>query len=945
MSGRGASLRRGPSNVDKAIAVALQQRKDLQQTSVIAMMELVGEDPIAMAVSLLVPKEETVASKLKASLPENPTDPVELARHFNQHFKPLLQVRECVEYDEFVEDPVLGGNLPIIINVILNSLRQLKAAPQIRILSALKRFYRAVSTMSRLIRRRNSRRHDMLLEVVKWWETREAEFRQKLDSDMQSPLFRFHNEIVKIIETKQNLTIPAEVKFGIVKLLYFRQRMHNAKNWFQWSEKIKASLKLLRALKKTGERTSSGRYPEPLESRVRSLRRAYFAAVDKCPQDASFDPQTITYDRLMDVKNELARVRSAENRARLLEDFHRALKTSKERMKQSYDLMEARREEEYKKRAAQRRVQMEAFEDVQRQRHDVMRSGSRGNKNRRSSSVVTLKLDEHEEEDASHRSQRDRCGESAIDPLESSACSPRDSSTMSQNRSQSEDGASPRLSRVPSMRSNSSSSERGGVGGGDGLFMCATSHEERSHPPRRVSVVQTGTVASYVSGGNASAHRDSAEGSVSWGSGGGLRRLSSGVMPARRFSEGSPTVRVQDLAYELEANPLLFLEKFGTAAYEDALRERERKFRLELAASGMDEERQYVQELVLRRKLTPTPLLEPFFLSEQHPPPDPDRSTMAHNEACGVAPGRVMKGGFDASVLSLNSDGCLSMDDVDGPGTTFKLRAEDESIRVHYPMSSQVRLRQYPINKRLRDIGPPGERARSAVGLVRLKRAQSVPLSAPTNTPIVVAPVIGALSETSLFRPMSKALGTAVNPWKPQLREPSVSRRATSPMKSATPTPSTTVAQRTEPRVEDIRGETAICDAPASRLGVPLTPYQSAVQMIKEGHVVLNGQDRNPVQQLLRSHTLSTDTARQHLVAQRDCAVRITPPVVGWSAPVNTISPNVASNAAPKQSPQQQTSHHKRGQQPASFLRGGTSSPSLSYKQKLQDIMIASAGL
>ncbi|CUG87862.1 Hypothetical protein, putative [Bodo saltans] len=1012
MSGRGSfSLRRTSSNADKAIVAAMQQRKDLRQPSVTAMMELVGEDPNLMEFSISQKEEETIESKLRSTLPENTRDGTQLAHHFNQHFKPLLQIRDSLDYDADAADPVLGGNIPVIMDVLLSSLRQLKTAPQIRILSALKRFYRAVSTMSRLIRRRNSQRHDMLLNVVNWWETQESQFRHRLESDMQSPLFRFHNEVIKIIEMKQSLTIPAEVKFGIVKLLYFRQRMSSAKKWHMWLEKVKTTLKLMNAYKRGAERNSSGRYPEPTESKIRALRRTYFEICDKCPQETSFDPHNITYDRLMDVRNELARVKSSENRSRLLEDFHRALKATKERRKATFDNMEARREDDYKKRAAERRVQQIAFEEVQRQRQEVMMSSSHKSKSRRSSSVVTMRLDD-EEEGGGLFHPGGRSG--AVEYLDASGNgsdggSPRPrhgSATISPRTSRAASSVSYHNSRTASLSGVSSehTTPKAGV-----VVSFLDDAPQLPAAARKVSVTHSGTFAAFVSGGGGGTPLDEGfEASGSWGSGGGgqlrrasslskipsMRRLSEGSPLSRRASESSPVLRMVDLESELEANPLAFLEKFGTAQYEQTLRDRERKLREELAASGLDEERQCVQALIMRRNLTPTPALEPFFLSHNSSSlqaiPDPGAVTTVP-----AAPPPTAKLGAtplplnvnDVSVLSLTSEGSgIAADDDDGPGVLFKKRAEDDSMRVHMPTSSCVRLRQYPNivrkefdeDKEIGSCGLPGPRSNSSFSMVRLKRVPEGTLmtksrdalnnntSAPSHL-IAITPVVGMLSETSLFRKATPNLIAQVNPW---TTKPAA---VGGPMTLRQATLEYALSPNVVARKETQRDKLLDRQQP-SRLAAPLTPYQSAQEMVKEGHVVLTGEDRDPVHHLLRSKVVNSTVAREQVRRERDHTMWISPPLVGGgevkkqqhqragaslTLPAHHTLSSQAGTALVQQSataagPRASGPRAElRRQQPASFL-GGASSPATrqasssanaSYKQKLQEILLATGSL
>jgi hypothetical protein len=963
MSARGSFTLRGTSsNADKAIVAAMQHRKDLRQPSVTALMELVGEDPNLMDFSMSQKEEETVDSKLRSTLPDNSQDALQLAHHFNHHFKPLLQIRSTLDYDADATDPVIGGSIPVVMDVLLCSLRQLKSAPQIRILSALKRFYRAVSTMSRLIRRRNSQRHDMLLSVVNWWESQETQFRQRLDSDMQSPLFRFHHEVIKIIEMKQSLTIPAEVKFGIVKLLYFKQRMSAAKKWYVWLERVKTTTKLMNAYKRSADRNTSGRYPEPTESKVRALRRTYFEICDKCPQDTSFDPQNITYDRLMDVRNELARVRSSENRSRLLEDFHRALKATKDRRKATFDTMEARREDEYKKRAAERRVHRIAFEEVQRQRQEIMMSSSHKGKSRRSSSVVTMRLED--EEGSGHGALYYPGDRSGGDILDASVNGSDGGSPRPRNGSAT---VSPRTSRAASVsypHSRTASISGGGSENATPKAGAVVSFlEEAPQVPaaaRRVSVTHSGTFAAFVVGGT----DEGLEASGSWGSGAGLRRasslsripsmrrLSDGSPISRRTSDGSPVIRMVDLESELESNPLAFLETFGTVQYEQTLRERERKLREELAASGLDEERQCVQALILRRNLTPTPALEPFFLSHNSSAlqalPDPRATTIA--PLAGAIDSTQPTNVNDASMLSLTSEGSRPGDD-DGPGVLFKKRADDDSMRVHMPTSSCVRLRQHPsiARKDLDDThigscGLPGPRSTSSFSMARLKRVPEGAMlrrsnAASTSVPLSATQPVGMLSETSLFRKATPALLSVVNPWAPKPVESSASamtlRQATlvyAPLKA----------------VDEQRRQAVLDRQQPLRLAAPLSPYQSAQEMVKKGHVVLNGEDRDPVNQLLRSKALDSTVARDQLRKERDHTVWISPPLVDakrhHTAPTQTTS---APAVAHLRRGRATTEAHR--QQPASFLgaasKCGTDGASAFYQKKLQEILLATGSL
>lgn len=959
------------NNSQKALIHAIHSRKDLKRTSLRAVVDLVGEDMFKIDVGPQV--VESTASKLRLNFPTS-NDTFDLAHHFNTVFKPTLAIRECLEVDDDQTDPIVGGELPAIMSCIINSLRKLKSMPQMRIVSAMKRFFRAVRTMSRLIRQRNMARKLMLLDVVKWWEKKEEDFRLKLQEDMTSPLFRFHHEIAEVIEMKQSLTIPQELKFGIVKMIYYRQRTSNSRARHSWVQSLKTITTALAEAKGNAQWGGNGKYMEPFESLIRNLRRSFWNMCDTSPVDVAFDKESITFERLMDVRTELQRMKSADNRKRLLSEFHDAVEATRQRRRVAYLAMEARREEDYKKRAAERQLKLKDFNEVQRIRDEVMK----GRKQKRTSTVNIVC-------DASGSSPRSTSDGSPMSPggprVPSSIMSSATRSTSAgagQIENSLSKGSTPRSaagdvlssSRRPSSRASTVSPTNSEIADDD---VQLDHHSTQAPSSRRGTAVSWEAAVKEQKIPFAEPEFGSMENS--WGEASlrgqqrapVLRRTSSSVqltnyaltrksscssstaMSRRSSTSLAPIPRVE-LEMQIASDPLAFLKRFGTTQFEDVLREKERQFRAELDASNLDEERKLVQQLLFKIKHTPTPVLEPF-LETVSPAAVPSSAAMA-SSALSIRDDEGHQRDSDLGPLSARSDAPLTAPvSTEDPALLASLprRADDAALRVHVPVATTVRVRA-PLPNERRAVS-----ALSHVTAPAALRSQSTPLeAAPT---------------TSLMRPMSSELRAVISPWEKQRAAEGLAVNwaadVSAPAPRKSPPRSTQVPgiklerKRLDPVLRKNRGaspalthsQRSLSPATATTVSAPTSAtntsaeYTLVAAMVRAGELDLSGLRATPTEQLLHEQVMTVGRAKETLERQRHPTLNIKPQLyLSSTLHVHEDLPRRAPAAVTDPSPHPGRSAQRMSapRQHASFLGAAkTSSVANDYKCRLQTILTA----
>lgn len=838
------------AGVPSSITAVIQGRADLRRSSIKAVMAMAGDsltddDDILASIVHKKPVVVSMQDRLKEHYPAHPEDPYEVARHFNTIFKPLLQIRKTIDYDEEAAvgggRPIESGDLHAILGCIIHVFRKLRSMPQLRMLSAMKRFFRAVGVISRLIRCRNEARRTMLLDIVKWWDDEEARYRQKLDEDMQSWLFKFHHELSEVIEQKVSLSIPPEVKFGVVQMLFYKQRQKSSKIREAWRKPMRRITDALEELKASASRGPSGKYMEPTESHVRLQRRKFWDLCDKRPVVTHFDKECVTYDRLMEVRNEIVRLKSQENRKRLLSEFHLAVEQNRDKRRASHLAMEARREDNYKRRQAERRERQKQFEVVQQQRHDIMsgnssRRGSRRRSNaasgggggsdgettspptsaaaRRSSSVSFVAQpatagvaappsailnvapkpndnDVNDGEDAvllnlEHSSAT--AATAADDSMMRGVMLPSESPPMSP-------GGGQRRGRVASVVVFSRSSFSAPVN--DDVPISSPIHFHGA--PANVSGISD--PSAIMSGGGAtggSLVRSSSSSLMGSGLGGLARSRSSSMIRSSSFSK---LVSV-DLGQEMEADPLAFLQKFGTKQYEEVLRSKEAAFRLQLEQSHLDEDRKIVQQIVFRNRLRPTPQLQSFF--EAAAAPVRDETTVPWDAN-------------SSTTSSLLEDTAVPLQSAQQTTVTEKrhlapIRADDPSIRVHVPVISAVRVRQPPAPRHQRRQPP--------------------------------------LEMGTAMRPMTPGLADVISPWqrlgaRPDVQWPLWNPQLNNQRRAQTPPPAAAPAHSPLAAVGPLALHTITAQASMGR-GGSLAPKSAQFQAVKEKaeKLTLRTQDR-----------------------------------------------------------------------------------------------------
>lgn len=707
-----------------------QQRTDLHRSNITIMQLFPDQD---MTVDPTIPPQEAMSAKLRSGYIPG-SGPVEAAKHFNSFFKPMMNLRDHLEFDE--DEPgaldakdaraIALGNMDAIVTALISVLRRYRDNPQLRMITALKTFFRAVRTMSRLIRQRNKVRRTMLLDVVKWWDRQEADMKKKLDEESESPLFRIHHELHEIVEHKDRLSIAPEVKFAIVKLLYYRQRSKSAHAHAAWWSEVKRFLDPMKQIKAENERLPNGKYLEPFEGTMRELRRGFFYVCSRGPPAATFNRESVTFEELIAVRGQLAKLQSNENKKRLLVEFQDAVDSIRSKRRASHLAMETRREEEFRRRMHEKRAQDKEYEEVQQQRRDIMA----GKKMRRISSVVI-----------SPRNDDDGGGDG--------------------------DGGL--------LRVGSAYSRRASVG--DSYTVEVLSDGDTNSP--RTGRRGKGNVPCFVSDQREASDLSPLAVSGSFRQPRGS--VSVTLAPSSRSLGGSSVtasfrlpvvVNTEVLPAEVAENPVAFLEKFGTSAFEESLKQKDQRWEEEMEAMEMDEDRRAVLQWAYRNKMTPTPTLEPFFqapaggiATQRSPSPS---STTSPRLLCFLAQSRNEE-------FSPNSGDATST-------TPIITNATDRTTRVHVPLQSTVRIRpqntyhppQHKSSKHRRNLSLDLMKSTVVDGIIDGKpRSASATLNSTHSAPEGVdASDQQALHLTylrrptsSLMRPMSSGLAKAVSPF------------------------------------------------------------------------------------------------------------------------------------------------------------------------------------